>query len=100
MMLIQQGPGEVVDWPNGAQRHGVVLSPQQVGAKHHSQVAVGHLVGFTVVRHLNTQRRRLLLVANTLTKEKYMFKTYSGKGVESFIQRLLQCISDNCLTYK
>lgn len=55
MMLIQQGPGEVVDWPNGAQRHGVVLSPQQVGAKHHSQVAVGHLVGFTVVRHLKTQ---------------------------------------------
>lgn len=49
MMLIQQGSGEVVDWPDSTQRHGVVLSPQQVGAKHHSQVAVGHLVRFTVV---------------------------------------------------
>lgn len=49
MMLVQQSSGEVVDWPNSTQRHGVVLSPQQVGAKHHSQVAVGHLVRFTVV---------------------------------------------------
>ena len=49
VMLIQQGSGEVVDWPDSTQRHGVVLSPQQVGAKHHSQVAVGHLVRFTVV---------------------------------------------------
>lgn len=48
MMLIQEGPGEVVDWPNRTQSHGVVLSPQQVGTKHHSQVAVGHFVHFTV----------------------------------------------------
>lgn len=97
MMLIQQGPGEVVDWPNGAQRHGVVLSPQKVGAKHHSQVAVGHLVGFTVVRHLKTHRRRLLLVANTHERKVYV-KNIRWQRFESFIQRLLQCISDNCLT--
>lgn len=48
MMLIQEGSGEVVDWPNRTQSHGVVLSPQQVGTKHHSQVAVGHFVHFTV----------------------------------------------------
>lgn len=55
MLLVQQGPGEVVDRTNGAQCHGVVLTPQQVGSKHHSQVAVGHLVDFTVGCHLTTQ---------------------------------------------
>lgn len=55
VLLIQQGSGEVVDWPDGAQRHGVVLAPQQVGAKHHGQVAVGHLVHLTVGWYLWTQ---------------------------------------------
>lgn len=59
MMLIQEGSGEVVDWPNRTQSHGVVLSPQQVGTKHHSQVAVGHFVDFTVGRYLKTQTYRL-----------------------------------------
>lgn len=48
MLLVQQASGEVVDWPDGAERHSVVSSPEQVGAKHHRQVAVGHLVHFTV----------------------------------------------------
>lgn len=48
MMLVQQGPGEVVDWPNCTERHGVVPPPQQVRTKHNSQVTVGHLVHLTV----------------------------------------------------
>lgn len=48
MLLVQQGSGEVVDWPNGAERHGVVPSPEQVRTKHHSQVTVGHLIHLTV----------------------------------------------------
>lgn len=48
MLLVQQGSGEVVDWPNSTERHGIVPPPQQVWAKHHSQVAVGHLIHFTV----------------------------------------------------
>lgn len=48
MLLVQQGPGEVVDWSDGTERHGVVSPPEQVGTKHHSKVTVGHLIHFTV----------------------------------------------------
>lgn len=48
MLLVQQAPGEVVDWSDGTERHGVVSPPEQVGTEHHRQVAVGHLIYFTV----------------------------------------------------
>lgn len=49
MLLVQQGSGEVVDRPNSAERHGVVPPPEQIRAKHHSQVAVGHLIRLALV---------------------------------------------------
>lgn len=54
MLLVQQAPGEVVDWSDGTERHGVVSPPEQVGAEHHRQVAVGHLIHFAVGRYLET----------------------------------------------
>lgn len=56
MLLVQQAPGEIVDGSNGAEGHGVVPPPQQVGSKHHGQVAVGHLVYFAAGRHLEATR--------------------------------------------
>lgn len=56
MLLVQQAPGEVVDGSDGAEGHGVVPPPQQVGPKHHGQVAVGHLVHFAAGRHLEARR--------------------------------------------
>lgn len=58
MMLVQEGPSEVVDWPNGTERHGIVSPPKQVRTKHHSQVTVGHLIHFAVSRYLTTQTRK------------------------------------------
>lgn len=54
MLLVQQGPSEVVDGTNGTQRHGIVPPPEQVRTKHHSQVAVGHLIHLTVGCYLNS----------------------------------------------
>lgn len=54
MLLVQQGSREVIDWSNGAERHGVVTPPEQIGTKDHSQVTVGHLIHLTVGRYLNT----------------------------------------------
>lgn len=48
MLLVQQGSREVIDWSNGAERHGVVPPPEQIGTKDHSQVTVGHLIHLTV----------------------------------------------------
>lgn len=48
MLLVQQGSGEVVDWSDGAEGHGVVSTPEQVGTKHHGQVTVGHFVYLAV----------------------------------------------------
>ena len=57
-MQVEQGTGEVVDWANRAERHGSVLAPQQVGAEHHSQVCVGHLVYLVLSRHLKQNSNR------------------------------------------
>lgn len=56
MLLVQQVPGEVVDRSDGAEGHGIVPPPQQVGPEHHGQVAVGHLVHFATGRHLEARR--------------------------------------------
>lgn len=48
VLLVQQGSREVIDWSNGAERHGVVPPPQQIGTEDHSQVTVGHLIHLTV----------------------------------------------------
>lgn len=61
MLLVQQAPGEVVDWSDGAEGHGVVPPPQQVGSEHHGQVAVGHLVDFAAGRYLQGQSSRPLV---------------------------------------
>lgn len=67
MLLIQQGPGEVVDWPDGAEGHGVVPPPQEVGTEHHGQVTVGHLVHLAVGRHLHTHTQTQSISGNTHT---------------------------------
>lgn len=56
LVQVEQGAGEVVDWSDGTECHGGVLSPQQIGAKHHSQVCVGHLVHLALSRHLQHKR--------------------------------------------
>lgn len=53
LMQVEQDAGEVVDWSDGAQGHGGVLSPKQIGAEHHGQVCVGHLVHLAFGRNLN-----------------------------------------------
>lgn len=57
VLLVQQRHGEVVDGADGAERHGVVTPPQQVGPEHHRQVAGGHLVHLAVVRYLKNTKR-------------------------------------------
>lgn len=57
LVQVEQDAGEVVDWSDGTESHGGVLSPQQVGAEHHGQVCVGHLVHLAFSRHLNRKKQ-------------------------------------------
>lgn len=81
MLLVQQASGEVVDWPDGAEGHGVVSSPEQVGTKHHSQVTVGHLIHFAVGCHLDTHTHTHVTVGNRQTH----VKVISGKCTVSAV---------------
>lgn len=51
-MKVEQDAGEVVDWSDGAEGHGSILRPQQVGPKHNGQVGIGHLIDFALSRYL------------------------------------------------
>lgn len=51
-LMVQEELGKGVDGINGLESDGSILGPQQVRAKDHSQVSVGHLVLVTLSRHL------------------------------------------------